>query len=179
MSGHSKWSQIKHKKGVADAKKGQLFSKITQAISVAAKKNPNPDVNIQLRSLIEKAKINKIPAENIERAIKRASEAKEVLEELIIEAYGPSGTAFIIEAITDNKNRTISEIKKILSEFNGSIVEPGGARWAFNAPSPENNEWRPKFKQEATTEVKEKIKKLIQELENNDSVQKVFVNIQI
>ena len=176
MSGHSKWSQIKHKKGLADIKKGQLFSKLIQTISLAAKKNPNPDFNPQLRSAIEKAKVNKLPSETIERAIKRASEIKEALEELIIEAYGPSGVALIIEVITDNKNRTITEIKNILSEVDGKIAESGGVRWAFNTPAVGSSKWQPKFKQEVSNEIKEKIQKLIQELKNHNDVQEVYTN---
>ena len=177
MSGHSKWSQIKHKKGLADIKKGQLFSKLIQTISLAAKKNPNPDFNPQLRSAIEKAKTNKLPSETIERAIKRASEIKEDLEELIIEAYGPSGVALIIEVITDNKNRTITEIKNILSRVDGRIAEPGGVCWAFNTPAAGGSKWQPKFKQETSNEIKEKIQKIIQELKNHNDVQEVFTNI--
>ncbi|MEK9186468.1 MAG: YebC/PmpR family DNA-binding transcriptional regulator, partial [Patescibacteria group bacterium] len=98
MSGHNKWSQIQHKKGVVDKKRGATFSKLLNAVSIAARSGPNPDFNPRLRSVIEKAKENKVPQENIERAISKASENKN-LEELTIEAYGPEGSALIIEAI--------------------------------------------------------------------------------
>ena len=181
MSGHSKWSQIKHKKGVTDIKRGKLFSKLIQAIAIAAKKNPNPDFNPQLRSVIEKAKANKLPLETIERAIKRASETKDhqSLEELTIEAYGPSGIALIIEVATDNKNRAIAEIKNILSEFGGRLIEPGGVRWAFEQITTEEGiTWQAKFKQEIPQEGKEKLQNLIEELENHASVQRIFTNVQ-
>src|SRR3989338_11296018 len=109
MSGHSKWSQIKHKKGTTDQKRGQLFSKLLKAISIAAKKEPNPLYNPRLRSVIEKAKENSVPQENIERAISKASEEKN-LDEVIIEAYGPEGAALIIQGVTDNTNRTVAEV---------------------------------------------------------------------
>lgn len=180
MSGHSKWSQIKHKKGVTDIKRGKLFSKLIQAIAIAAKKNPNPDFNPQLRSVIEKAKANKLPLETIERAIKRASETKDYqsLEELTIEAYGPSGIALIIEVATDNKNRAMAEIKNILSEFGGRLTEPGGVRWAFEQITTEEGIiWQAKFKQEIPQEDKEKLQNLIEELENHVSVQRIFTNV--
>src|SRR3989344_1522407 len=105
MSGHSKWHQIKHKKGAADQKRGVAFSKLLNAISVAAKTESNPDFNPRLRSAVEKARESNVPKDNIERAINKAKESSG-LEEVLIEAYGPEGVAVIIEAITDNKNRT-------------------------------------------------------------------------
>src|SRR3990167_1828281 len=115
MSGHSKWKQIQHKKGAADLKRGRIFSKLLRAISVAAKTEPNPQFNPRLRSAIETAKENNVPADNIERAISKASEAKN-LEDVVVEAYGPEGSALIITAVTDSKNRTINEIRNILNE---------------------------------------------------------------
>src|SRR3989344_524111 len=115
MSGHNKWSQIKNRKGVQDAKKSLTFSKLLAAIAVAAKSNPKPDANPRLRSVIEKAKENNVPLENIERAINKAAEQKD-LQEVLIEAYGPEGVGILIEAITDNSNRTISEIRHLLDE---------------------------------------------------------------
>lgn len=175
MSGHSKWHQIKHKKGAADQKRGALFSKLLAAITVAAKTEPNPDFNPRLRTAIQKAKEENVPAENIERAIKRASEAGQNLEELIIEAYGPGGAAMLIEAATDNKNRTIPEIKKILSNAGGKWAEPGSVLWAFQK-SPEG--WEAKFTQPASVENKEKLTALVAELEEHSDVQRVYTNIQ-
>jgi len=128
MSGHSKWSQIKHKKAITDAKKGKLFSKMSALISVVARqKGGDPDKNPQLRLITEKARSFNMPSENIERAIKKGLGELEgiKMEELTIEAYGPAGTALIIEALTDNKNRTVSEIKYLLSQHGGKMAEAG------------------------------------------------------
>ncbi len=133
MSGHSKWSQIKRKKGVADQKRGQLFSKLTKMITLTAKSGPNPETNFQLRLAVDKAKSQNLPAENISRAIEKATDTGDgdELQELVYEAYGPEGTALIIKIATDNKNRTSSEIKKILNDHSGRIAESGGVKWMF------------------------------------------------
>jgi len=133
MSGHSRWSSIKHKKGAADAKKGKIFTKLARAITVAAKGNPDPDANFQLRLAIDQAKAANMPKDNIERAIARATgEGKEALEEVIYEAYGPGGVAILIEALTDNKNRTVSNIKHILSAQGGSMAGTGSVQYLFD-----------------------------------------------
>src|SRR5579864_153859 len=111
MSGHSHWAGIKHKKEITDQKRGKVFSKLLAAISAAAKPEPNPEFNPRLRTAILKAKEASVPQENIEHAIKRAAEAGAALEELTFEAYGPGGVAIIIHAISDNRNRTVQEIK--------------------------------------------------------------------
>ncbi|MBI2451111.1 MAG: YebC/PmpR family DNA-binding transcriptional regulator [Parcubacteria group bacterium] len=141
MSGHSKWSQIKHKKGIADQKRGQLFSKLSKNIILAVKeKGDNPNINYQLKLAIEKAKTFNMPNDSIDRAIKKASlptrqgvGEKETsnFEEVIYEAYGPGGTALMLEAITDNRNRTVAEIKHILSQYEGKLAEPGSVSWMF------------------------------------------------
>lgn len=134
MSGHSKWSQIKHKKALTDAKKGKVFSKLARLISVAARqKGGDPENNPQLRLAVEKARTFNMPNENIERAIKKGSGELEgaKMEELTIEAYGPEGIALIIEALSDNKNRTLSEIKYLLSQNNGKMAESGSVNWLF------------------------------------------------
>src|SRR3990172_4352957 len=143
MSGHSKWSQIKHQKGIADKKKAVVFSKLLKAISVAAKSEPNPDFNPRLRTAIETAKQNNVPNDNIERAISKASEQKN-LEEITVEAYGPESVALIVEAVTDNRNRTIQEIKNILNENGGKMGEMGSVRWAFEQPV-HGGDWIAKF----------------------------------
>jgi len=176
MSGHSHAKTILHKKGLADQKRGQLFSKLLNAIAIAARQESNPEFNPRLRTAIEKAKENKVPQENIERAVKRASENKN-LEELIIEAYGPEGVAILIEAITDNKNRTIAEVKKILNENNAKIAEPKSVLWAFEQiKTTEGLGWQEKFKQEVSAESREKLQKLIQELLDQNEVQEVYTN---
>jgi len=135
MSGHSKWSTIKRKKGVLDAKRGQIFTKMAKMITVAAKQGGgDPDANFKLRLAIDKAKSVNMPSDNIERAIKKGTgELAEgmQMEEIIYEAYGPGGAALIIEVITDNKNRTLSEIKHILSKNDGRLSEAGSVNWMF------------------------------------------------
>ncbi|MBZ9569566.1 YebC/PmpR family DNA-binding transcriptional regulator [Patescibacteria group bacterium] len=134
MSGHSHFRTIKHKKEITDKKRGQIFSKLSRMISIAAReKGGDPETNPKLRLSIERAKEFNIPKENIERAIKRGTgELKgAVLEEVLFEAYGPSKIAIIIEGITDNKNRTLSEIKQILNQHNGKLVSPGAVKWMF------------------------------------------------
>ena len=134
MSGHSKWSQIKHKKAITDAKKGKLFSKLSNQISIAARqKGKDPETNPQLKMLVEKARSFNMPNENIERAIKKGAGELEgaKMDELTIEAYGPGGVALIIEAITDNKNRIVSEIKYILTQHGGKMADEGSVNWLF------------------------------------------------
>ncbi len=176
MSGHSHFATIKHKKGFADQKRGQLFSKLLNAVSIAARVEPNPQFNPRLKAAIEKARESQIPQDKIESAIKRASENKN-LEELIIEAYGPEGVAILIEAITDNKNRTIAEVKKILNENNAKIAEPKSVLWAFEQiKTTEGLGWQEKFKQEVSAESREKLQKLIDELLEQNEVQNVYIN---
>jgi len=133
MSGHSHWAGIKYKKGVADAKKGQAFSKIAREITIAAREGGDPKFNSKLKMAIEKAKDWNMPAENIERAIKRGAGelAGEKLEEILLGAYGPGGIAIIIEGITDNKNRTLNEIKQILNQNNGKLAGEDSVKWMF------------------------------------------------
>jgi len=134
MSGHSKWHQIRHKKAVVDAKKGKLFTKLIKEITVAAKQGGgNPDTNPRLRIAIQNAKAANMPWENIERAIKRGTgELPGVTyEEVVYEGYGPGGVALYIESTTDNKNRTVAEIRNILSRHNGSLGEAGSVAWIF------------------------------------------------
>jgi len=177
MSGHSHWAGIKHKKGTADQKRGLVFSKLLNAISIAAKTETNPQFNPRLRTAVEKAQQNNVPKDNIERAIKRATEQKD-LEELLIEAYGPEGSAILIEAVTDSRNRTISEIKKILSDNNAKFGEQGSVKWAFESLNSDDGIiWQVKFKQEIPEEGKKKLQELIDELEERDDVQKIYTNI--
>lgn len=135
MSGHSKWSKLKHSKPGIDAKKSKNFSKYSNIIAQAAKRggNPDPKLNPYLKEAIDKARQVNMPQENIERAVKRGLGLIPgvVFEELLIEAYGPEGIALVIQAATDNKNRTIPEIKKILSDFGGSIADSGSVLWLF------------------------------------------------
>jgi YebC/PmpR family DNA-binding regulatory protein len=136
MSGHSKWASIKHQKGVADARRGQLFTKLTREIIVATREGgSNPEANFRLRLAIQKARDNNMPLENIERAIKRGSGELEgaSLVEVILEGYGPSGTAILVNALTDNRNRTIQEVRSTFTRHGGSLGESGCVAWIFDS----------------------------------------------
>jgi YebC/PmpR family DNA-binding regulatory protein len=135
MSGHSKWSTIKRKKGKADAQRGKIFTKIIRVITVAARSGGgDPEANVKLKVAIQLAKENNMPNENIEKAIKRGTgEADGVsYEEIIYEGYGPGGVAVLIEALTDNKNRTTPEVRKIFSKNAGNLGENGCVAWMFD-----------------------------------------------
>ncbi len=134
MSGHSKWSTIKRKKGVADAKRGKVFTKLIKEISAAAKLGGgDPEGNARLRAAIATAKAENMPKENIERAIKKGTGELEGVnyEELTYEGYGPGGVAIMVEVLTDNKNRTIADIRNSFSKHNGNLGESGCVSWMF------------------------------------------------
>lgn len=134
MSGHSHARTIKHQKNITDQKRGQMFSKMARVISVAVKEGgANPETNNKLKVVMEQAKQFNMPKENIERAIKQATGGEEAanLTEMIFEAYGPGGIAIIIEAIADNKNRALGEVKQALNQYGGKLVGEGAIRWMF------------------------------------------------
>ena len=135
MSGHSKWSSIKHKKGAADAKRGKLFSKLSRAIIVAAKEGgPDPAGNLALQNAIEKARSYSMPKDNIERAIARGSGQDSdagAFETIVYEGYGAGGIAVMVEALTDNRNRTASEVRHLFAKNDGNLGETGGVAWLF------------------------------------------------
>ena len=135
MSGHSKWSSIKHKKGAADAKRGKLFSKLARSIIVAAKEGGgDPLNNLALANAIEKAKSYSMPKDNIERAIAKGSGSgadADAFEAIVYEGYGPEGVAVIVEALTDNRNRTASEVRHIFTKFGGNLGTTGAVAWQF------------------------------------------------
>jgi len=136
MSGHSKWSTIKRKKGAADAKRGKLFSKLARAIIVATKEGgADPSANLALQNAVEKARQNSMPKENIERAIARASgegEGAATFEVVTYEGYGPGGIAVLVEALTDNRNRTAAEVRHIFSKHEGNLGASGAVAWQFD-----------------------------------------------
>jgi YebC/PmpR family DNA-binding regulatory protein len=135
MSGHSKWSSIKHKKGAADAKRGKLFSKLARAIIVAAREGGgDPTANLALQNAIEKARSYSMPKDNIDRAIARGAGADEdgdAYEPIVYEGYGPNGVALIVEALTDNRNRTAAEVRHIFSKHDGNLAGSGAAAHLF------------------------------------------------
>jgi YebC/PmpR family DNA-binding regulatory protein len=138
MAGHSKWANIKHKKAHVDKKRGAAFTKIVRLIVAAVKKGgPEPDMNPSLRLAVEKARSANMPKDNIERAIKKAAGDGEAdqFEELVYEGYGKAGVAIIVEALTDNKNRTTPEVRKIFEKANGNLGEMGCVNWMFKKKS--------------------------------------------
>jgi YebC/PmpR family DNA-binding regulatory protein len=136
VSGHSKWSSIKHKKGAADAKRGQLFSKLSRAIIVAAKEGgPDPGGNLALQNAIEKARSYSMPKDNIDRAIAKGSGADAdaaSFETVVYEGYGPEGVAVLVEAVTDNRNRTASEVRHAFTRHGGNLGTTGAVAWQFD-----------------------------------------------
>jgi len=136
MSGHSKWSQIKRQKGVTDARRGQVFTKLTREIIVAVRESgDNPESNFRLRLAIQKARDNNMPLDNIERAIKRGSGQAEgaSLVEMVLEGYGPSGVAILVQALSDNRNRTLQDVRNIFTRQGGNLGEAGCVAWLFDS----------------------------------------------
>jgi YebC/PmpR family DNA-binding regulatory protein len=134
MSGHSKWATIKRKKGAADAKRGQTFTKFAREIQLAARQGADPNFNFRLRLIIDKAKAENMPKENIDRAIKRGAGLDTEggqLEEVTYEGYGPHGVALYVQTVTDNKNRTVSELRRALTRGGGALGESGSVAWLF------------------------------------------------
>jgi YebC/PmpR family DNA-binding regulatory protein len=135
MSGHSKWHTIKHKKGAADAKRGKVFTRLIKELTVAARAGGgDPDMNPRLRTIVAEAKANNMPRENIERAIRRGTgeEPGVSYEEIMYEGYGPGGVALMISTLTDNKNRTVGEIRFILGKHNGNLAAENSVAWMFS-----------------------------------------------
>ena len=133
MSGHSKWATIKHKKGALDAKRGKIFTQLIKEITIAAKSGGDPDGNPRLRSAVAAAKAENMPADNIKRAIQRGTGELEGVsyEEITYEGYGPGGVAIIVEVLTDNKNRAVSEIRHAFSKNGGNLGAEGAVAWMF------------------------------------------------
>lgn len=135
MSGHNKWSKIKHKKEATDAKRSKIFSMLSKEIIIAAKNGGDPDTNFQLKMVVDKAKSFNMPKANIDKAVKRGSgelKSEAELEEYLFEAYGPNQVAMLIKAVSDNKNRALSEIRTILTKNGGKMVEGGSISWQFD-----------------------------------------------
>jgi YebC/PmpR family DNA-binding regulatory protein len=136
MSGHSHWATIRRKKGAADAKRGQIFTRLAREIVIAAREGGgDPDTNVRLQYAIERARAQNMPKENIERAIKRGTgDSKEgnIIEEAMYEGYAPHGIALLISVVTDNRNRSVAEIRHILNRYGGSMAEAGAVAWQFH-----------------------------------------------
>jgi YebC/PmpR family DNA-binding regulatory protein len=135
MSGHSKWHTIKHKKGAADAKRGKVFTRLIKELTVAARGGGGDvDMNPRLRTIVAEAKANNMPRENIERAIRRGTgeEPGVSYEEILYEAYGPGGVAILIQTLTDNKNRTVGEVRFLLGKLNGNLAAENSVAWMFS-----------------------------------------------
>jgi len=136
MSGHSKWASIKHQKGVADARRGQLFTKLTREIIVAVRDGgSDPSTNYRLRLAIQKARDSNMPLDNIERSVKRGSGEVEGASfvEMVLEGYGPGGTAILVEALTDNRNRTLQDVRNVFTRSGGNLGESGCVAWLFES----------------------------------------------
>lgn len=132
MSGHNKWAQIKHKKAITDAKRGKMFGKMGRAISIAARENPDPSTNLRLKGEIDRARAQNMPNDNIERAIRRVNDKDSAaLTEILLELIGPGNAGIIVTAITDNSNRTISEIRQLATRLGGRMAGQGSVVWMF------------------------------------------------
>lgn len=172
MAGHNKWSKIKRQKEKTDAQKSKIFGKLVRMISVEAKRAQGNISDPGLRTAIEKAREANVPNENIERAIKKANDG-ENLESITYEAYGPGGSALVIEALTTNRNKAAQEIKHVLSEFDIALASIGSATWAFEKTK---DGWIPQSTVSISEEDAQKLESIIDALEENDEVQEVFTN---
>lgn len=176
MSGHNKWSQIKRQKGKTDAQKSKVYSKHARLISVESKKSNGNMLSAGLQNAIDGAKKDNVPKDVIERAIKKGTESgMENLETIVYESYGPGGCAIIIEALTNNRNKAVQEVKHILSKNGFEIASPGSALWAF---AKVGMEWQPQNTVELSPEDLIVLEKLVDELEENDEVQNVYTNVE-
>ena len=178
MSGHNKWSQIKRQKGVSDAKKSKIFSKLVRFISVEAKLSGGKE-SPGLRSAIEKAKKVNMPKDIIEKAVKKGGEPSTKMESITYEAYGPGGVGIIIETLTDSKNRTAPEMKHILSKNGFALGGIGSVAWNFTKErTTEGMIWKPNTTTTISDENLELLDKIVEELEENDDVQDVYLNVE-
>lgn len=173
MSGHNKWSKIKHKKAATDAQKSKIFSKLVRLIQVEAKACGGDIESPALKTAIEKARKENMPKDNIDRAIKKASEAGDTTA-VMYEAYGPAGVGMIITGLTDNTNRISAEVKHLLSKYSGSLGSQGSVSWNFIQN--EERDWIPNNTMEISEEDGEKLGRLIDILEENDDIQDIYTN---
>ena len=174
MAGHNKWSKIKHKKAAADAQKSKTFGKLSILLTAEAKKCGGDKNSPGLKSVIDQAKAANMTNQNIDQAIQRGVEkAKGGFEEILYEAYGPGGCALLIKTETDNRNKTAAEVRHILSRNNCSLSAPGSVMWVFQ----QNGEsYEAKEEREVGPEESEKLKKIIEDLKEQEEVQEVYAN---
>lgn len=176
MSGHNKWSKIKHKKAASDSARSKIFSKYSKLIAVEAKKAGGDPTSPGLKAVIERARKENMPNDNIERAIKKATDADTAaMEEVIYEAYGAGGAALIIVGLTDNRNRTAAEVKSTLTKAGSSLAGAGAASWAFTRT--DGGEWTTDQPLEVSESDAEKIASLMESLEELDDIQAVYTNV--
>jgi YebC/PmpR family DNA-binding regulatory protein len=174
MSGHSKWSQIKHKKAVVDAKRSKEFGKLARLITVESRLVSGDVSAPSLKVIVDKAKAANMPKENIERAIaKGAGGDASTTERITYELYGPGGVALLIDTITDNRNRTVQELKHLVSKLGYQMAEPGAASWAFTK---EHGEWIPTTTLPLSDEDADRLGDLVDALDEHDDVQQVYTN---
>ena len=176
MSGHSKWSKVKHQKAIKDPKKSKLFSHLSKQIMVAAKAGgPDPEMNASLRKAIEDAKAGNLPKDKIQNAINKGAGIgqEESLESFILEGYGPGGVAMMLSVETDNRNRTVAEVRRILKEHDGSLGEPGSAAFVFG-DDPGNPQYRTPLMDKKTVN---QFQSLMDELNMHEDVVGVVHNL--
>jgi YebC/PmpR family DNA-binding regulatory protein len=179
MAGHSKWAQIKRKKAVADARKGAVFSKLARSLAVAARGNPDPDTNLRLKAEIERARAVNMPSESIQRAVARTAERDSAaLLEVQVEFIGPSHTAIIVSAITDNSNRTIRELKELAAEHGGKMSGQGSVLWMFaRVVTPEGIAYEPTVPAPIGDRASvAAFEQLLDSLDEHDDVQNIWTN---
>lgn len=174
MSGHNKWSKIKHKKAATDAQKSKIFGKIVRLIQVEAKKSGGNIEAPGLRLALEKARKANMPSDNIERAIKKGNESGADMQEVVFEAYGPGGVGMMIVGLTDNNNRTSQEVRHILSKNGGVFSTPGSVSWNFSKN--QDREWVPNSTIPLKEEDAEKLENLIEAIEEQEDIQDIYVN---
>jgi len=174
MSGHNKWSKIKHKKAATDAQKSKIFGKIVRLIQVEAKKSGGNIEAPGLRLALEKARKANMPSDNIERAIKKGNESGADMQEVVFEAYGPGGVGMMIVGLTDNNNRTSQEVRHILSKNGGVFSTPGSVSWNFSKN--QDREWVPNSTIPLGEEDAEKLENLIEAIEEQEDIQDIYVN---
>ncbi|MCE9541786.1 YebC/PmpR family DNA-binding transcriptional regulator [Candidatus Kaiserbacteria bacterium] len=174
MSGHNKWSQIKHKKGASDAMKSKVWGKLAKRIIVESKIAGGDVTSPTLRTWIEKAKAANMPKDNIDRAVKKGiSNDAGAMDSVVYETYGPGGAAILIEALTDNRNRTAPEIKHLLSERGLELASPGSAAWAFQKT---NDGYEAKTTVPLSEADTEELMKILEAIDAHDDVEDVYTN---